>query len=399
MSTYVCPRCGNEGPRLLRPNELCSNCVSKWNWSSFNTAGQQITISSEAVAKAETKPAPEPPPKTSTRVWALFAASFVASAIAIVLLVFFFMHPPQGLSGPESLNRFHTIAMSASLLGALGVVVSLTALRFTLQKKQRPQTSARVVRIISLVLTGATLLAALFCWSHTERVQVLTAAQAGDGSLLQRLQNATVVIQAHDLGTNPYQSAKRTGVVIASSGGRSFILTVAYFDAAGRLSTQISDLWVNLSDGRTVPGRIRWIASDPLNLALVEVQADAPPGQVQFHPTAEGVIPSQSVFVIPNPLQGWTLQKGTILARAGRRTNIGWNCAVKADFNLSESDVGSPMYDEYGQLLGLMTSFDPRSGDSEFIIVDSAIASRIEAARKTENVNAFKTNSPPEPQP
>jgi len=140
---------------------------------------------------------------------------------------------------------------------------------------------------------------------------------------------------------------------------------------------------VNLSDGRTLPGQIRWAQGDPVYLAIVSVETDQSPGQVQFHPAAEAVIPGQSVFVIPNPLQGWTVARGTILSRASQRTNLGWNTVVKASARLSPADVGSAMYDESGRLLGFMVGIEPSTGEGQFVIVDSAIASLVEAAKRS----------------
>jgi hypothetical protein len=184
----------------------------------------------------------------------------------------------------------------------------------------------------------------------------------------------------HDPNASRYRSAKRVGAIIAAESGRMWILTVPFFAADG-VPVQTDNVWVNLSDGRNLPGRFRLAARDPFNFAIVEVEADTPPGQVQFHPTAEGIIPSRAVFVIPNPLQGWTLEKGTILSRLGRRTNIGWNCIVKANLSLQPSDIGSAMYDENGRLLGLMIDSDKRGRDSQFVIVDSATVSLIEGLR------------------
>ena len=143
------------------------------------------------------------------------------------------------------------------------------------------------------------------------------------------------------------------------------------------------EIWVNLSDGRTLPGQIRWAQGDPIYLAIVSVDTDQSPGQVQFHPAAEAVIPGHPVLVIPNPLQGWSATKGSVLSRASRRTNIGWSTIVKASCHLSPGDVGSAMYDESGRFLGFMVGVDPKTGESQFVIVDSATASLLETARKS----------------
>ena len=42
------------------------------------------------------------------------------------------------------------------------------------------------------------------------------------------------------------------------------------------------EMWVNFSDGRTLPGEIRWAQGDPVFLAIVSVDTDQSPGQIQF---------------------------------------------------------------------------------------------------------------------
>jgi hypothetical protein len=142
-----------------------------------------------------------------------------------------------------------------------------------------------------------------------------------------------------------------------------------------------SELWVNFSDGRTLPGQIRWAQGDPAFLAIVSVDTDQSPGQIQFHPAAEAVIPGHPVLVIPNPLQGWMVAKGTVLTRVSQRSNLGWITVVKASAHLSSDNAGSAMYDESGRLLGFMLGVDPKDGEAQFLIVNSAIASLVEKAR------------------
>jgi hypothetical protein len=77
-----------------------------------------------------------------------------------------------------------------------------------------------------------------------------------------------------------------------------------------------------------------------------------------------------------------------VLSRFTRRTNIGWNCVVETDLKLDSSDVGSAMYDDTGRLMGFMIGLDDDTGNSQFMILDSAIASVLEGLRGQKNVNA-----------
>jgi hypothetical protein len=379
MSSYVCSRCGVKGPVLLRADQFCRSCVSNWTWASFADNNQPITVTSETLAAQDPKP-PEKPTahKAGIVTWMLLLLSLLFSAIVVVLLGYFFAQPPTYLSGEKILNRFHNLALSAGILALLAVVISVGHLYFARHKKYHFQTPLRIVRAISVILAMGVFVGAFVCWSKTERVGSLYLQQPHPHALVQRLHNATVVVQAHEPLASRYRSSKRAGTIIGAESGRMWILTVPYSDNNGKDLSQPNDVWVNLSDGRTLPGRFSWAARKPVNLAIVEVRGNTPPAQVQFHPTAEGIIPSQSVLVIPNPLQGWGLEQGTILSRGGQRTSIGWNCTVKVSLGLQQLDRGSAMYDESGRLLGLMTSSDERGGNSVFVIVDSATISAIE---------------------
>lgn len=385
MASHICPRCGKKGPVLLREGQVCHSCMSSWAWSNFENSNEQITISSETLAVPESKtPAPPPPAKASTRTWLLLVLSFVFSAVVIVLLVYFFRQPPDGLSGISVLNRFHTLALTATILALLAVVISGAVVFLAIGKRLHKQTAFIIAGAASIVLAMAVFVTAFVCWARTERVRYLSAEvpQTTGNEVAQRMQNATVVVQAHDPLISRYQSSKRAGIIIAAQSGRIFILTVPFFDAEGNGRTQPSDLWVNFTDGRTLPGRFRLATNNPISLAIVEVEGDKPPAEVQFHPLAEAIIPSQSVFVVPNPIHGWRFEQAAILTRLSQRTSRGWNCAVKVDLGLQPMDLGSAMYDESGRLLGMMAGFDEDGNDSEFVILDSATVAEIERLKQ-----------------
>jgi len=376
MSSYVCPRCGTKGPVLLKANQLCSSCMSKWAWG--GAGDQVVTITPEAVATYDQKPAVKTHrAKTSPLFRILPVASVVLNAAVIGLLIYFSKQDPAGLPGQQMMNRFANIGIMAVILAALGVIVGASVFYLARMKKIDLAPSSRVLGVVSIILAMGVFGTAVFCWSRTERATSLSYPQAGGNELLQRLHNATVVIQAHEPLLNRFQSAKREGVIIANEPGRAWILTVPFLDGKGN-PVRPTEMWVNLSNGQTLPGTIRWAQGDPIYLAIVSVETDQSPGQIQFHPAAEGVIPGHSVLVIPNPLQGWMLAKGTVLSRASRRTNLGWNTVVKASSHLGPTDVGSAMYDENGRLLGFMVGVDPNSGESQFVIIDSATASVLE---------------------
>ncbi|HKR13637.1 MAG TPA: trypsin-like peptidase domain-containing protein [Pyrinomonadaceae bacterium] len=383
MASHVCPRCGKKGPVVLREGQVCNSCKSNWAWSSFANSNQGITISQEILAEPDAKPAAKPVPvaKPSTGTWVLLVSSLVLSAAVIVLVIYFFRHQSSiGLSGVSVLNRFNTLASIAGALSLLAVGLSASVAFIGVQKNYK-QTAFRIAGAVSIVVAVAVFMAALVCWSRTERVRSLAVQSTSNDAMVQRLQNATVVVQAHDPQTSRYRSAKRGGIIIAAQAGRIFILTAPYFDADGKSLIQPEDLWVNFTDGRTLPGRFRLASANPTSIAIVEVEGENPPAQVQFHPAAEAIIPSQSVLAIPNPIYGWRYEQATVLSRFSGRRNTGWNCVVTVDLTLQPMDLGSAIYDESGRLLGIMTSPGEDGYDSQFAILDSATVSEIEKLR------------------
>ena len=373
MSTYFCPRCGKRSPVLLKENQLCQACMSKWAWG--GGADQVVTITPEAVAAQGSTPvAKVQRPRTNPVSRILPVVSLVLSAAVVGLLIYFFKQDPAGMTGQQIMNRFANIAMTAVILAGLGIVLGASAFYLARKRNYDLQASARVLGVVSIILGMGVFGTAVFCWSRTERATSLSTPQTGGDELLQRLSSATVVIQAHEPGLNRYQSVKREGVIIANEVGRAWILTVPFLDGNG-IPVHPSEMWVNFSDGRTLPGQIRWAQGDPAFLAIVSVDMDQSPGQIQFHPAAEAVIPGHPVLVIPNPLQGWMVAKGTVLSRVSQRTNLGRITVVKTSAHLSSNNVGSAMYDESGRLLGFMLGVDPKDGEGQFLIVNSAITS------------------------
>ena len=353
--------------------------MSKWAWG--GAPNQVVTITPEAVAAQDSKPAAKVQRRrTSPLSRVLPVVSLVLSAAVVGLLIYFFKLNPAGMPGQQVMNRFANIATGGVILAGLGIVLGASAFYLARKRNYDLQASARVLGVVSIILGMGVFGTAVFCWSITERATSLSAPKTGGDDLLQRLSSATVVIRAYEPGANRYQSSKREGVIIANEVGRAWILTVPFLDGSGT-PMRPSELWVNFSDGRTLPGQIRFAQGEPIFLALISVDTDQSPGQIQFHPVPEAVIPGHSVLVIPNPLNGWMVEKGTVLSRASRRTILGWTTVVKASSHLGPRDVGSAMYDESGRLLGFMLGVDPKDGEAQFLIVNSAIASLVEKAR------------------
>src|SRR6185503_17183530 len=114
------------------------------------------------------------------------------------------------------------IATGAVILAGLGIVLGASAFFLARKRNYDLHASARVLGVVSIILGMGVFGTAVFCWSRTERATSLSSPQTGGDDLLQRLSNATVVVQGHDSVLNRYRSVKREGVIIANEPGRAW---------------------------------------------------------------------------------------------------------------------------------------------------------------------------------
>src|ERR1044072_6768198 len=122
MRTYFCPRCGKKSSVLLKENQLCQSCMSKWAWGGV---GNQVTITAEAVAAHDSKPAVRvQSARTSPLVRILPVVSLVCSAAVVVLLIVFFKEDTAGIAGQEVIKRYANIATTAVILAGLGFLIT-----------------------------------------------------------------------------------------------------------------------------------------------------------------------------------------------------------------------------------------------------------------------------------
>jgi hypothetical protein len=357
-------------------------------------SNQVIVINPEA--EGASAPAGFPTVRVGLDLWAFFFLSLVLTASVVAVLVYFYKEPPPALSTENLLSRFNHLATCAIVLGGLAVSISVATFYYAKHKRYDQRALVRIAGVAAIGLAAAVFVASFFCWTKTERVTALSPIEpAADDSLPRRLHSATTVIRALDTRVDRYRAAKGSGVIVGTKAGRTWILTVPYPDEdSWRNLPRAEALWVNFSDGRSLPARLRWAAEPPLNLAIIEVSADAPTGQVQFHPLAEAVIPSAEVLVVHNPLSaGWKLERGIVLKRHGLRTKSGWNGLVEVDLNPRRDDVGSGIYDERGRLLGLNAGFDRVNDTTKFVIISSDVIRGITAAAESDNFDALEAIS------
>jgi hypothetical protein len=388
MRSYICSRCHTKGPVLLLANQVCKSCQSTGAWASFGD--NRVIVIHPKVESAEQSNLVAEETTTGGKVvatWALLLLSMALTASVIALLVYFFRDPPPAISPEQILNRFNSLATRALILGGLAILTSTGVYYYAKHTGNDRRPSIRFGGLIVLILAIGVFTAATFCWSKTEIPAALAAVQTTSvDAMTQRLYRATTLVQTLDPGTNRYRSTKRAGIIIGTKSGRTWILTVPDSSDFSRDLPQSQSWWVNFSDGRSLPGLVRWSAPPPTNLAILQVEEDARGSEIQIHPIAEGVIPSEEVLVVPNPLHaGWTMQRGIILSRRRQRANDRWNGLVSVELNSTRADVGSGMYDRSGLLLGLNAGFDPRSGTAQFVILNSEMTRRIMAAKDSEN--------------
>ncbi|HEY0725272.1 MAG TPA: hypothetical protein VGD41_14970, partial [Pyrinomonadaceae bacterium] len=125
--------------------------MSKWAWG--GAGDQVVTITPEAVATHDQKPAVKTQrAKTSPLFRVLPIASVVLSAAVIGLLVYFFKQDPARLPGQLMMNRFANIGIMAVLLAALGVIVGASVFYLARLKNSDLAPSSRVLGVVSIIL-------------------------------------------------------------------------------------------------------------------------------------------------------------------------------------------------------------------------------------------------------
>jgi S1-C subfamily serine protease len=179
---------------------------------------------------------------------------------------------------------------------------------------------------------------------------------------IERIMNATVVLLAPDAEGNARRPAIGTGSVIQAEKGRAWIVTCSHVampyaaPAAPRSASKAHPVWACFADGREAVGRVRWTGEPPLDVALVSVDIEDPPGPIRASRDGNEATEGSAVHFVPNPLRdGWLLHRGTVSARRSHLTPAGRFSLVVTDLPVQPGDSGSGLFDAQHRLVGVNT--------------------------------------------
>lgn len=365
--TTVCPSCRTAGPVRLAPGQLCAACLAQDAWQ---RAGERLVIDRDSIAAAvrrrEGEAAGEPLWRRSLA-WVMPATTLAAAALAVFCL--------WGLLSARSIGALAALVAdlaaavwSTTLVGLAVAVLGVIALVRLRRRRQFRRLTILTCHLLAVV-AGATALGIggvhLCCmrvgadWQHTS---MPARASFGVPTHVQRILDATVVVLAPDADGDARNLAIGTGAVIARDDARAWIVTCSHvatpYAAVGawRHASDARPVWVQLSDGREGQATVRWMASPPLDVALVELGIDHPPEPVVIAADSSTLTPEDPVTFVPNPYRsGWEVRHGKLLRRNTHHTPAGTYDLLFTDLPVIPGDSGSGLYDARGQLIGLNT--------------------------------------------
>jgi len=149
------------------------------------------------------------------------------------------------------------------------------------------------------------------------------------------------------------RSAEGSGVVLARTDGRVFVLTNRHVaDGAGSSAR----LEVTFSDGVQADGRVVWRGPTGLDAVVVECTAADSAAKVAPVRAARRPAIGEPVFAVGNPFGlGWSYIQGAISAIRTQAYESGVVRLIQTQLPLNPGNSGGGLYDEFGALIGLNT--------------------------------------------
>ncbi len=211
--------------------------------------------------------------------------------------------------------------------------------------------------------------------------------------LMQMMETQEAVVEVHAINTDVFQPSQAIAGINPETGAMVIInrTPVAQYersgsgviiDPSGIIVTNAHTVYranrvqVNLDDGQTFPARIITYVND-LDLALLKIDT---PMLLSFVDIAnsDSIRLGQEVVTIGNsPILKKTISGGkiiglgverTIQRLGGRRTGL-----IQTSVNLYHGDSGGPLFDDTGDLIGLMTADEGSRDHSSFAIPSNRI--------------------------
>lgn len=362
-STEVCPRCGQRSPVRLYKGQVCAACRSADAWSQ----NDRLVIGREDIAAAEARRQREQRAWPVAPIAMAGLALLLAAAAGYSLAGLFRAQPLAGLD--VVIAALRQAAMQSTLWGAGSLVVALVALWRLGRSRHRHRLRYGVV-YLSAALTGAAAGATGGLhwlsysgpsgWRHLTMPPLV--ADAHQSASFARLAHATVAIVSTGADGDAREPGLGMGVVIARDEDHAWLMTCSHVVipgiAVGALRTpeDTRPVWVQLFDGRSVIGRVVWIAKPPLDVVLVEVAISDPPAPVALATTTGELGQGSAVMFLPNPYRnGWQIHYGDIERRRTHDTSAGIYSLLYTTLPVQPGDSGGGLYDGRGMLIGINT--------------------------------------------
>jgi S1-C subfamily serine protease len=364
---YTCPTCQVRGTVRLEAGCSCPSCLAGEAWGRY--ANTTLVIEKSDIEELWARRQGE----SATLLRRARATVPLAIALGLTVLAGFAAFALHALRSAAPLasivaDELHD-ARAATLLGLAAVCfggVALWRLR-----RHRQHRSLVFLASYSLVIVGGALAAVpgVLGWigasgslgfrhlAMPERSQMVFSTSA-----LDRVVEATAVIIAPDADGDFSGPKIGSGAVIASDSSRAWIVTCSHVamgyvsPASWRDAATAPPVWVDLADGRSAVGQVRWTAPPPLDVALVEIAIADPPRPVRIASDSEGAAADSAVLFVPNPFRlGWKVHHGKVVKREAHQTPAGTYSLLFTDLPVQPGDSGSGLFDPTGALIGLNT--------------------------------------------
>jgi S1-C subfamily serine protease len=358
-------RCGAKTVVQLRVGEVCPDCASAEAWEEYARPGPRLVVDEASITEALARR------RGKRRSWLPAAPcllALAASAAGLSVSVTLFSSRPPGPLAPM-MDEIASTSRLGLWLGAAGVALGILALVFLRRSRllrawwltaiaggamAAGTASAAVASVELLRLSG------LRSWQY----MAMPPRSAAFVNLpdIERIMAATVVLLAPDSSGNARRPAIGTGSVIQAEKGKAWIVTCSHVvmpyvaPAAPRFASRAHPVWACFADGREAEGRVRWTGEPPLDVALVSVEIEDPPGPIRTSRDGSEATDGSAVHFVPNPLRdGWLLHRGTVSARRSHLTPAGRFSLVITDLPVQPGDSGSGLFDAQHRLVGVNT--------------------------------------------
>ena len=367
-----CPVCGRASPVRLAPEQRCAACASAAAWRAAGEA-DVLKIDRAAIAAAVQRRAGVARPWWRKLPWAT-ALPCAAAALATAQLAA--ARAPRALAPlAQLLEDLQRTSGRAALAGLIAMVLGAAALLLARRARRPPLPVPIFALHLLAIITGAVALIGggamrwLGAGAATQHVAMPPFDDRDASDPERRIAGATAVLLAPDRHGDAGAFTLGAGAVIARDAQRAWIITCSHVAmpyaavSSRRRPADAHPVWVQLADGRGGPGRVRWLAAPPLDVALIELPIERAPEPAPLAPDAEELRAGDAVTFAPNPYRaGWLFHRGQILLRDAHQTPAGRYQLLLTDLPAIPGDSGSGLYDDRGRLIGL-TTWAVRGGD------------------------------------